>query len=84
MAYTLILASRREALTAWLAVHKVPRNRLARALRVHPSMITRILNSDQAPAKRIEQLAAFGIPREYLPRPSNPPGRPRKVSALTP
>lgn len=83
MPYTLILATRREALTAWLAVHRMPRNTLAQALEVHPSMITRILNSDRAPAKRIEQLAALGIPREFLPGPSNPPGRPRKSSQLS-
>jgi hypothetical protein len=82
MPYTLTLSSRRDALNAWLAVHRIPRSDLARALRVHPSMITRILNSEQAPAQRIEQLAELGIPREFLPRPSNPPGRPRKSPHL--
>ncbi len=83
MVYTLTFANRREALAAWLAVHRMPRNKLALALAVHPSMITRILNSERAPAKRIEQLAALGIPREFLPVPSNPPGRPRKSSQLS-
>ena len=83
MAYILTLASRRDALTAWLAVHRMPRNKLALALQVHPSMITRILNSDRAPKRRIEQLAALGIPQEYLPSPSNRPGRPRKTSQLS-
>jgi hypothetical protein len=39
-------------------------------------MITRIVNGDRAPRRRIGQLVALGIPRALLPEPSGPPGRP--------
>ncbi|WP_232034926.1 helix-turn-helix domain-containing protein [Desulfovibrio ferrophilus] len=50
---------------------------LARLLGVHPSMITRIVKGETAPAKRIQQLAEIGVPEDLLPIPSRPPGRPR-------
>lgn len=74
--------TRQAQLKAWLALNEVRHADLARELQVHPSMITRIIKGDRAPAKRIEQLAALGIPKELLPLPSNPPGRPPRVRGV--
>jgi hypothetical protein len=68
--------SRQDRLRSWLALHKIRHGDLALALGVHPSMITRIVNGDRAPARRIGELAKLGIPRELLPEPSRSPGRP--------
>lgn len=67
-------------LKAWLALHQIRNADLAESLEVHPSMITRIINGERAPAKRISQLADFGIPEELLPLPSKSPGRPRRAT----
>jgi hypothetical protein len=72
--------NRKDALRAWLAGNGISKVHIANALNVSPSWITRILSSDHAPAKRIQQLVDFGIPEELLPSPSGPPGRPRKKS----
>lgn len=68
--------TRQDRLRSWLALHKIRYGDLALALGVHPSMITRIVSGERAPARRIRQLAELGIPRELLPEPSGPPGRP--------
>lgn len=72
------ISNRKAKLQAWLAYHGVLKSQLAQYLGVHPSMVTRMLRSDRAPAKRIAQLKEFGIPEELLPLPSRPPGRPAK------
>jgi len=68
--------SRQASLQAWLAYHSISKQQLAEILDVHPSMITRIIQGKRAPAKRIRQLIALGIPPELLPKNSRPPGRP--------
>jgi len=51
---------------------------LAGRLGVHPSMISRIISGQRAPAKRIAQLMALGIPAQLLPNPTKRGrGRPR-------
>jgi transcriptional regulator with XRE-family HTH domain len=72
--------NRKNALRAWLAGQGISKVQLARYLGVSPSWVTRILGSDHAPMKRIQQLVDYGIPKELLPQPSAPPGRPRKKS----
>ena len=69
--------SRQYKLEAWLSYHRVLKNALAAELGIHPSMISRIIKGDRAPKKRIEQLVSMGIPKELLPEPSRPPGRPK-------
>jgi len=69
--------SRQARLRAWLVLHGYSMGAVAKLLGVHPSMITRIVKGETAPEKRIEQLAALGVPTELLPLPSRPPGRPR-------
>lgn len=75
--------SRQDRLRAWLALHGIRFGELAEQLGVHPSMITRIVKGERAPAKRIRQLLELGIPEDLLPEPSPPPGRPAK-NARTP
>lgn len=69
-------SDRQTSLKAWLVYHGVPMHKLASAIGVHPSMVSRIIRGERAPAKRIQQLIALGIPEELLPAPSPPPGRP--------
>ena len=71
------MEDRQARLKAWLAYHNIPNKRLAEELEVHPSMISRIIRGQRAPARLLEKLTAFGIPEELLPLPSRPPGRPR-------
>ncbi len=68
---------RQARLKAWLAYHNVSNKRLAEELEVHPSMISRIIRGQRAPARLLQKLQTFGIPTELLPLPSRPPGRPR-------
>jgi len=68
---------RQARLKAWLAYHNVSNKRLAEVLEVHPSMISRIIRGQRAPARLLQKLREFGIPPELLPLPSRPPGRPR-------
>ncbi|MBU1003553.1 MAG: helix-turn-helix domain-containing protein [Proteobacteria bacterium] len=67
---------RQAKLRAWLVLNGFAMGELAKRLGVHPSMITRIVKGESAPARRIEQLAELGVPQELLPVPSRPPGRP--------
>lgn len=69
--------TRQHKLEAWLTYHRIPKNKLAAELNIHPSMISRIIKGDRAPKERIEQLIALGIPEALLPTPSRPPGRPK-------
>lgn len=70
--------SRQAELRAWIILNGYTMGQLARILGVHPSMMTRIVSGERAPAKRIRQLEELGIPKELLPKPSLPPGRPPK------
>ncbi len=74
-------SSRQTVLKAWLVLNGYSMCDLAKKMEVHPSMITRIIKSEHAPAKRIQQLAQLGVPQELLPKPSRTPGRPRKVES---
>jgi len=65
-------------LRAYLAKNSLSKKELAKKVGVHPSMISRIISGERAPAGRLEQLVALGIPRELLPEPNGPPGRPRR------
>jgi transcriptional regulator with XRE-family HTH domain len=67
-----------DELQAYLAKNRVSKKELAKQLGVHPSMISRIISGERAPAKRLEHLIDLGIPRELLPEPNGPPGRPRR------
>jgi len=69
---------RADELRAYLAKNRLSKKELAKQLGVHPSMISRIISGERAPAGRLDQLAALGIPRELLPEPNGPPGRPRR------
>lgn len=69
---------RQVALRAWIILNGYSMGQLARILGVHPSMMTRIVSGDRAPVKRIRQLEELGVPKELLPEPSRPPGRPPK------
>ena len=69
---------RQVELRAWIILNGYTMGQLARILGVHPSMMTRIVSGDRAPAKRIRQLEELGVPKELLPEPSRPPGRPPK------
>ncbi len=69
---------RQARLKAWLAYHNVSNKSLAELLEVHPSMISRIIRGQRAPARLLHKLAQAGIPRDLLPKPSRPPGRPRR------
>jgi transcriptional regulator with XRE-family HTH domain len=71
-------SDRIDELQAYLAKHRVSKKELAKQLGVHPSMISRIISGERAPAGRLDQLVALGIPRELLPEPNGPPGRPRR------
>lgn len=68
---------RQARLKAWLAYHNISNKKLAEALEVHPSMISRIIRGQRAPSRLLKKLQIFGIPNELLPLPSRPPGRPR-------
>ncbi|MBG0776662.1 MAG: helix-turn-helix transcriptional regulator [Desulfovibrionaceae bacterium] len=70
---------RKSELQAFLAYHGISKKRLAEEIGVSPSMISRIINGERAPAQRIRQLLQLGIPEELLPQPSGPPGRPRRA-----
>lgn len=69
---------RQAALNAWLQLNGLSKASLARRLGVHPSMISRIISGQRAPAERIRQLVDLGIPPQLLPEPSSRGrGRPR-------
>jgi len=68
---------RHRHLQAWLAFRGISKSDLARKIGVHPSMISRIIRGERAPARRLKQLVEEGErPAELLPPPSGPPGRP--------
>ncbi|MBF0481085.1 MAG: helix-turn-helix transcriptional regulator [Desulfovibrionaceae bacterium] len=71
-------SNRVDELQAYLAKNRVSKKELAKQLGVHPSMISRIISGERAPASRLEKLVELGIPRELLPEPNGPPGRPRR------
>lgn len=69
---------RQATLNAWLQLKGMSKAGLARSLGVHPSMISRIISGQRAPAERIRQLVALGIPPQLLPTPTGRGrGRPR-------
>lgn len=70
--------NRQDSLQAWLAYYRIAKKDLAQKIGVSQSMISKIIRGERAPAARLEQLVALGVPRELLPEPSGPPGRPRK------
>ena len=58
-----------------MALHSIEQKDLAEAIGVSETMISHIVYGRQAPSERIEQLIAFGVPRDLLPEP-----RPKKRS----
>ncbi len=68
---------RQARLKAWLAYNNVSNKQLAERLEVHPSMISRIIRGQRAPARLLDMLEQAGVPRDLLPAPSRPPGRPK-------
>ena len=75
---------RQAALNAWLQLHRLSKTGLAARLGVHPSMISRIVSGQRAPARRIRQLVELGVPEDLLPEPtSRGRGRPSKGQRAT-
>lgn len=72
------MTTRYARLKAWLALNGVSQKVLADALEISPSMISKIIKGERAPTLRLEQLIAYGVPAELLPKPSGPVGRPSK------
>ena len=70
-------AERFRKIKAWLVMRGLTHRELARLIGVHPSMITRILKGERAPAARIASLVELGVPEHLLPPPNTRgPGRP--------
>lgn len=61
---------RRKRLKIWMILNDLNTKLLALRVGVGESMMSSIVSGAKAPAERIEQLAALGIPRDFLPEPA--------------
>jgi len=69
--HNLITPTRQEALNIWISREGLSHARIARALGLTQSAVSKMLKRDTAPVHRVEQLREFGIPLHLLPQPVN-------------
>lgn len=69
--------SRQECLYLYLRREKVSFAALARAMGISRARVHGLVRAERAPSKRVEQLAALGLPRDLLPLPEDLAPRPQ-------
>ncbi|WP_034642355.1 helix-turn-helix domain-containing protein [Desulfovibrio inopinatus] len=70
--------SQPNAFRAWLAFHGLSLTELAVKVGVSQATLSRLIDGQRTNRDTMDKLVELGVPKEILPTPKNPPGRPKK------